>query len=162
MPIQGLTFSIRRATERDAPGILACLGAAFEPYREWYTPDAYLNTVLTPKALTVRLATMCIFVAESESGEIVGTLTCHLINGDEGHLRGMAVLPKWQGCGVAERLLRSAETELRDRKCARVTLDTSEPLKRATRFYVKNGYSPSGRVRDSFGMLLFEYVKPLH
>lgn len=104
---------------------------------------------------------MCLFVAEAERGEIVGTLACHVINGDEGHLRGMAILPGWQGRGVAARLLRSAEFELQDRKCVRVTLYTSEPLKRATRFYLKNGYSRSGRVKDSFGMPLFEYVKPL-
>ena len=67
----------------------------------------------------------------------------------------MAVLLGWQGRGVAARLLRSAESELQDRQCVRVTLHTSEPLKRATRFYLKNGYSPSGRVKDSSGMPLF-------
>ena len=148
-------LSIRKATERDAPAILACLRAAFEPYRASYTPAAYLATVLTPQTLAARLATMCLFVAETDRGETVGTLACHVINADEGHLRGMAVLLGWQGRGVAARLLRSAESELQDRQCVRVTLHTSEPLKRATRFYLKNGYSPSGRVKDSSGMPLF-------
>ena len=51
-------LSIRKATERDAPAILACLRAAFEPYRASYTPAAYLATVLTPQTLAARLATM--------------------------------------------------------------------------------------------------------
>ena len=37
----------------------------------------------------------------------------------------------------------------------------SAPLQRAIRFYERNGYRPSGRVADFFGMPLFEYVKPL-
>lgn len=79
----------------------------------------------------------------------------------EGHLRGMAVLPEWQGGGVAEALLRAAEAELVSRNCACITLDTTEPLQRATRFYEKHGYRRSGRVSDFFGMRLHEYVKYL-
>ena len=43
----------------------------------------------------------------------------------------------------------------------RVTLDTTEPLQKAMRFYTKHGYAPSGRVADFFGMPLHEYVKPI-
>jgi hypothetical protein len=45
--------------------------------------------------------------------------------------------------------------------CARLTLDTTEPLKRATRFYERNDFRPSGVVSDFFGMPLFEYIKDL-
>jgi hypothetical protein len=40
-----------------------------------------------------------------------------------------------------------------------VTLDTTEPLKKAIRFYLRHGYKPSGIVKDFFGMPLFEYEK---
>jgi GNAT superfamily N-acetyltransferase len=73
----------------------------------------------------------------------------------------MAVLPTWQGAGVAALLLDAAERELRDQRCSLVALDTTEPLRRATRFYEKHGYRASGRVSDFFGMPLFEYVKDL-
>jgi putative acetyltransferase len=73
----------------------------------------------------------------------------------------MAVLPEWQGSGVARALLHAAETELRKNQCERVTLDTTEPLQRAVRFYEKHGFRPSGRVSDFFGMPLYEYVKLL-
>jgi N-acetylglutamate synthase-like GNAT family acetyltransferase len=43
----------------------------------------------------------CACSSQKLTGEIVGTLACHVINADEGHFRGMAVLPGWQGRGVA-------------------------------------------------------------
>ncbi len=104
---------------------------------------------------------MCIFLATDESGNIVGTIACAVLNADEGHLRGMAVLPEWQGRGIAERLLQAAEAELAGRKCSRIILDTTEPLLRAARFYEKHGYQRSDRITDFFGMPLHEYVKRL-
>jgi GNAT superfamily N-acetyltransferase len=77
------------------------------------------------------------------------------------HLRGMAVLPEWHGRGIAEELLQCAEAELDDRGCSQVSLDTTEPLQRAMRFYERHGYLASGRTTDFFGMPLHEYVKDL-
>jgi GNAT superfamily N-acetyltransferase len=79
----------------------------------------------------------------------------------EGHLRGMAVLPGWQGTGVADRLLAEIEAHLKRQGCTRITLDTTEPLERAMRFYERHGYSRSGRISDFFGMRLLEYHKYL-
>src|SRR5512146_344035 len=152
-------FRVRRAHAEDGGGILACLAAAFAPYRDEYTPGGFTDTVLTSDAAQTRLREMCLFVAEVDA-QIVGTIGCQA-SGEEGHLRGMAVLPSWQGTGVAAALLHTAERELQHRQCRRVTLDTTDPLQRATRFYGKHGYRPSGRVRDFFGMALYEYVKPL-
>ena len=73
----------------------------------------------------------------------------------------MAVLPGWQGRGVAEALLLAAESELASRKCVCITLDTTEPLARAMHFYEKHGYRRSGKVTDFFGMRLHEYRKTL-
>jgi len=100
---------------------------------------------------------MCVFVAVSE-GNVVGTVACAAC-GEEGHLRGMAVLPDWQGSGVASALLQAAEAEIRNQRCKRVTLDTTEPLARAMRFYARHGFTRSGRVSDFFGMPLHEWVK---
>ncbi len=104
---------------------------------------------------------MSIFVAISAAREIVGTIACHTVSPDEGHLRGMAVRPEWQGTGLAAALLHAAETELRNNPCKRITLDTTDPLRRAVRFYEKRGFIKSGRESDLFGMRLYEYVKPL-
>jgi len=73
----------------------------------------------------------------------------------------MGVVPACQGRGVAGQLLEAVEAELRAQGCSIATLDTTEPLRRAVRFYERNGYRASGRVTAFFGMPLFEYVKRL-
>jgi ribosomal protein S18 acetylase RimI-like enzyme len=151
--------SIRRATSEDIAGILECLHVAFVPYRADYTEAAFADTVLTRPTLVQRLAAMAVFVASTEGGEIVGTIAGQMRDGQEGHIRGMAVHPDWQGCGVAQQLLDAVQSELRDSNCSRISLDTVAPLRRAIHFYQRNGYRPSGQVTDFFGMPLFEYVK---
>ena len=153
--------TIRRATARDAEGILRCLRLAFEPYRRSYTEAAFADTVLTPETIADRLRIAKVFVAVSKGQEVVGTIGCQVVSAEEGHLRGMAVVPEWQGSGIAERLLLCAERELRDAGCSRIRLDTTEPLKRAMWFYEKQGFRASGKVTDFFGMPLYEYVKEL-
>lgn len=145
----------------DGPGILACLRVAFEPYRNRYTPEAFADTVLTEVSLEARRAAMTILIAVAPAGAIVGTIAC-TATGGEGHLRGMAVLPDNQGSGIAAALLDATEKELAAGGCSHVTLDTTEPLVRAMRFYQSHGYRPSGRITDFFGMRLHEYVKNVH
>ena len=152
-------YQVRKASVEDSTGILVCLHTAFEPYRAQYAPLAFADTVLDFETIERRMREMCVLVAVS--GErIIGTIGC-AVNGTEGHLRGMAVLPESQGAGVAAVLLRAAENYLRNNGCTLVTLDTTAPLKRATHFYERHGFAASGRVSDFFGMPLFEYSKTL-
>jgi GNAT superfamily N-acetyltransferase len=157
--IGGFLVSVRNATSADAGGILACLSAAFEAYRDRYTPAAFVDTILSPETITERLRKMTVFVATEESGEIVGTIACSLVSPEEGHIRGMAALPASQGSSVAARLLTHVESYFRERNCKRISLDTTAPLQRAIRFYERCGFVHSGQVRDFFGMPLNEYVK---
>jgi N-acetylglutamate synthase-like GNAT family acetyltransferase len=154
-------FTIRAAEPGDGKGILECLALAFAPYQQAYTPDAFLDTVLTPKTVLERMAQMSIFVATNESGKVVGTIACKVMENGRGHLRGMAVSPEFQGSGLSGRLLNTAEEELRRSGCKRITLNTTEPLKRATRFYQKYGFQPTGKIGSFFGMSLFEYSKSI-
>ena len=168
--MQSAEFLIRKANPIDGPGILECLRSAFEPFRAEYTAEAFEDTILTPHSLTQRFSAMQIYVAEAAhscvvgetaGGRIVGTIACSVDNAEEGHLRGMAVDPAWQGSGVASALLRAAEALLAERGCLRVTLDTTQVLSRAKRFYERNGYRLSGIVTDFFGMPLYEFFKNL-
>ena len=152
-------FTIRRATNDDSAGILECLASAFTPFRESYTPEGFLDTVLSSETLQQRLRDMDIFVAVRTNGSVIGTIACKVEHAGEGHLRGMAVSPESQGSRVAAELLARAEQELRNARCSTITLDTTEPLKRALRFYEKHGFQPTGRVGDFFGMPLFKYRK---
>lgn len=156
-----MQVSVRRACVEDSEGIARCLGVAFEPYRARYTVGAFADTVLTPERVQERIAAMSVFVAVDESGEVVGTIGCYVVGNDEGHIRGMAVDPRYQGGGIAGQLLQAVEGELRGRGCTWVSLDTTAPLERAVRFYERNGFRASRKVVDFFGMPLFEYVKVL-
>jgi ribosomal protein S18 acetylase RimI-like enzyme len=154
-------ISIRKAGPVDADGVLDCLRLAFEPYRDSYTPAAFQDTVLSADAVARRFTEMSVLVATSEDGHIAGTIGYKVIDGREGHIRGMAVLPAHLGSGVAKRLLEAVETDLRQAGCSLVSLDTTEPLQRAARFYERNGFRFSGIVRDFFGMRLLELTKRL-
>ncbi len=155
-----ISITVRLAREEDAESVSACLGSAFEPFRSQYTGEAFEDTVLTPEAVRVRMRHMTVYVANVADGAVVATIAT-AFEGKEGHLRGMAVLPAWQGRFIAEHLLRAVEDDLVAAGCERVTLDTTLPLQRALRFYERNGFVPSGRVTDFFGMRLYEYAKIL-
>ncbi len=151
---------IREAQIEEAEAISACLNSAFEPFRSQYTAEAFDDTVPSPEAIRERMVHMKVYVAITSEGEIVGTIASGM-RGEEGHLRGMAIRPPWQGRGIAEQLLGTAENDLLAAGCKRVTLDTTAPLERAMRFYRRNGLVPTGGVTDFFGMPLYEYAKPL-
>jgi GNAT superfamily N-acetyltransferase len=153
--------SVRRATAQDAGGVLACLSAAFVEYRDDYTSGAYADSVPTTESIKKRLQKMTVFVATRESGEIVGTTACSIVDAEEGHLRGMAVFPAWRGTGIAARLLAQAESYFREGNCKRISLDTTAPLATAIRLYKRFGFLPSGKIQDFFGMPLMEYVKTI-
>ncbi len=152
-------FTIREAGSGDAAGILECLSEAFAAYRSLYSAGAYADTVLTADTLKQRMGEMTVLAAIAPDGSAIGTIALNGEPGGEGHLRGMAVRAAWHGHGVAARLLEEAEARLRMRGCRRVTLDTTEPLRRAIAFYRKHGYEPTGRAQDFFGMRLLEYAK---
>ncbi len=151
------SFAIRWAGMEDAAGIQHCLAAAFEKYCALYTPGAFADTVPDLPGIERRLREMRLWVAIS-NGEAIGTLGAEL-RGEEGHLRGMAVAPAWHGRGVSAALLEAAEAELRRQGCRYATLDTTQPLHRARRFYRNHGYTVSGRRADYFGMELIEFKK---
>ena len=160
-PDNNIRVSIRRAEFCDAEAIATCLASAFEPYRAAYTPGGFQDTVLDAKGVKERMAEMTILVAECETLGIVGTISFGHAASGEGHLRGMAVTPATLGSGIGGRLLVAAESALGQLNCKRLTLDTTAPLKRAKRFYARNGYEPTGVIRDFYGMPLFEYAKNL-
>ncbi len=154
-------FAIHPASVEDAAAILHCLRAAFEPYRSQYSPQAWLDTVMTPDTLLHRLTSMTVLIAVSAQGNVVGTIGGAVVSASEGHLRGMAVPPEWHGRGIARRLLEAMEKHLLAKGCTRISLDTTEPLQRAMRFYEKNGFTRTGKIADFFGMPLIEYAKSL-
>ncbi len=160
--MSGRRYAIRNASESDIPALLRCLRAAFEPFRTRYTREAFLDTVLTDRTARERLAKMTVLVAVDDSADVVGTIAWARESNTTGHLRGMALDPQWQGTGAAQALLDEALSSLVESGCHHVTLDTTLPLRRAVRFYEKNGFRKSGKVSDFYGMPLYEYRRDLN
>jgi GNAT superfamily N-acetyltransferase len=156
-----VSYHIRKAASQDARDILECLKAAFAPFQSSYTAEAYLDTVLTEAALKDRMSAMSVLVAVDGEGSVIGTLAFGDLGNGEGHLRGMAVIPVWQGRGVADKLLETACAQLEALGCTVITLDTTAPLARARRFYERQGFHPTVKTKDFFGMLLTEHAKVL-
>jgi len=145
----------------DAEAVLRCLHTAFAPYRQQYTTDGYQGTVLDAETIHHRLSAMSVLVTVTPDADVVGTLSTYLVHANTGHLRGMAVIPAFQGRGVARGLIAAAEQQLYAEGCRRVTLNTTAALQRAMRLYESLGYRRTGHVGEFFGMPLFEYAKEL-
>ena len=93
---------IQPAVEADGHAVLACLAQAFAPYRQYYSAEAFLNTTLCLETLKYRMKNMLVLVAVNQSdGLIVGTVAYNVVNPEEGHLRGMAVLADWHCLATA-------------------------------------------------------------
>lgn len=149
------------ASLRDREAVMRCLHQAFEPFRHHYPPAGYEDTTLSERNIEQRFATMTVLVAEDIHGDIVGTIAwCKEPNGD-GHIRGMAVLPEAQGSNAATALLKAAEDAMRRAGCKVATLDTTEPLTRARRFYEKHGFCEHPERGDFYGMSMIHYSKSL-
>ena len=155
-----MNAAIRAATEDDERAVLECLRLAFEPFRSFYSAEGFADTTLTPETYRRRLQQSTIYVAEIDE-RVVGTIACSRLSQEEGHLRGMAVLPTMHGRGIAQQLLDTAENTIRGWGCARVTLDTTKPLQRAIHFYEANGYRATDKVEDFYGLPLYEFAKRL-
>ena len=138
--------------------------SAFEKYRDFYSAEGFADTVLSVQDLLRRMREMTVLVAETEQGTIVGTAAWRMIDTWEAHIRGMAVLPEWQGSdpGIAGMLLRQIEFEATESGCDTLTLETTTVLKRAKKFYRKNGFTPTWRLRNFYGVPSHEYVKHLY
>lgn len=67
-----------------------------------------------------------------------------------GHLFGMAVVPDFQGTGVAGKLLAEIEYCLHSQGCRQITLDTTEPLTAAMKFYERHGYGGQAKSLGNF------------
>ncbi len=151
---------IRLATERDINGVLQVLLNAFSAYEDQYPPEAYRNTVLDRAMLTARLKQMMVLIVE-DGGRVLGTVSVGRSAPGEVEVRGMGVHPNQLGSGVATILMSGAEAQARAWSCTRITLDTTEVLQRAQRFYERCGYTRTGKVTDFFGIAVHEFEKVL-
>jgi GNAT superfamily N-acetyltransferase len=155
-------YVIRQATMDDASAIQKVLLAAFEQYKDYYNQEAFFDTVLKNEKVRERLNNMKVYVAVDKTGKITATIGWQKIRDEEGHIRGMAVHPKRQGMNSpAKKLLTHVEAEAKSEGCKIMTLDTTQVLLRAHKFYKKNGYKETGKKTYWFGHIIYEFAKEL-
>jgi N-acetylglutamate synthase-like GNAT family acetyltransferase len=155
-------FIIRQARTNDAKGIHEVILAAFEEYRHFYTPEGFTDTVMSEEATKERMKEMILYVAINKNRMVIGTIGWQKVSEEEGHIRGMAVLPERQGKNSpATALLQVVENDARSKACKYLTLDTTAPLKRAQNFYKKHGFKETSKTGDFFGLIIYEYAKKL-
>ncbi len=155
-------FTIRLATIKDAKAVHEVLLAAFGEYRSFYSPEGFADTVLSEEKAKDRIKETKVYVAVNQHGKIIGTIGWQKLSENEGHIRGMGVVPSQQGRdSPATSLLRQVERDTQLESCKILTLDTTEILKRAQNFYEKNGYKRTGKTGDFFGSIIYEFAKIL-
>ncbi|MFX0033062.1 MAG: GNAT family N-acetyltransferase [Candidatus Hodarchaeota archaeon] len=155
-------FFIRRAKIDDAKAIHKVLLAAFEEFSHYYSPEGFNDTVISEETAKDRIKEMNVYIAANENGELIGTISWQKVNQSEAHIRGMGVIPSWQGKNSpAKSLLQHVELDARKEGCIIISLDTTKVLKKAQRFYEKNGYKKTGKTGDFFGSKIYEFIKQL-
>ena len=155
-------FKIRLAEYQDAKEIHEVILSAFDEYRHYYTPEGFADTVMSEETTIERTKEMSLYVAVDQEGLIIGTIGWQKVSTDEGHIRGMAVIPKRQGkTSPAATLLKTVEDDARSKGCNILTLDTTKVLKRAQNFYKKHGFKKTGKTGDFFGSIIYEYAKKI-
>ena len=155
-------YKIRQAEFKDAKSIHKVILAAFEEYRHYYTPEGFADTVMSEQVAIKRMKEMTLYVAIEQNENVIGTIGWQKVSEKEGHIRGMAMHPNWQGKNSpATSLLQIVENDARSEGCTFLTLDTTEVLKRAQNFYKKHGFKETGKTGDFFGSIIYEYVKKI-
>jgi GNAT superfamily N-acetyltransferase len=76
---------------------------------------------------------------------IVGTFGIECHTSDTTELRRMYIDAGWRGCGLAQRMLRTAEAMARELGFSRMIVSTADVQRAAFRFYTKSGFK---RVRS--------------
>lgn len=87
-----------------------------------------------------------------DDGELLGYINFFHIF-DEANLQRIAVFEKYEGMGVAKRLLKHAEEYLKKKVITKVYLEVSEKNAHAIEFYKKNGYKETNRRKNYYSDL---------
>jgi ribosomal-protein-alanine N-acetyltransferase len=102
------------------------------------------------------------FVAQDESGNIVGFIMTSMESRKTGSIITIDVMSDWRGKGAGKKLMTLAEDELKARGAKRMILQTSVDNAVAIGFYEKLGYQMKKRIKDyySAGKDAFLFEKP--
>jgi ribosomal protein S18 acetylase RimI-like enzyme len=156
-----MIIRLRKAVLRDAQKIHELLSAAFEPYRQYYTEEAYNATVLSPQRIERRIhdrrrETWILLSNERCAGTVSLKLDEKRV-----YIQSMAVAPAHQGRGIGKSILEEIEKRGRELQCKELVLESFAPLTKAVTLYERYGFKSTGEKRQYYGIVIFEMVKKL-
>ena len=153
---------IRQAQYQDIEDVRGVLSRSFEPYRSYYTKEAFKATVLPSVEIKKRINDLEVEVLVAvHNGEIVGTASVRVDKEGNLHIRSMAVKPRCQGKGIGWQILEKIRHLGIEKDCEAISLNCYEPLIDARRLYKKFGFKEGGRKERYHGIEIFEMKKSL-
>lgn len=152
---------IRRAVEADAARIANVLRQSFQEFEALYTSEGFAATTPDPAQVSQRLQEGPAWIAFWDE-RVAGTASA-VLKGEKGlYVRGVAVVPSVRGHGIAEALMKNAESFAQENRCRRMFLTTTPFLTSAIRLYERLGFArvPNGAA-NLFGTPLLKMEKNL-
>jgi GNAT superfamily N-acetyltransferase len=166
-------MDLRPATPDDAPEIVQSAAEGFDGYRAW-APDGWVPPRMTPatlEAVRSRLGGSAWYLIAREGAETAGHVALDSSTREEPaalapgeiYLAQLFVRSRWQGTGLARRLMGAAIAEAIAREYLALRLWTPAGAARARRFYEREGWRTTGRThereRSPTGLATVEYTR---
>jgi ribosomal protein S18 acetylase RimI-like enzyme len=154
---------IRKAQGNEIQEIHKVLLESFKPYKKYYTEEAYKATVISPGEIEKRLRNKNTEVLVAiYNNKIVGTASIKIKGKRELYISSMAVIPSLQGKGIGWRILEEINRLAKQKYCRIISLESSEPLKKAVNVYEKFKFRRTGKKRRYHGIIIFEMTKEIN
>lgn len=129
---------IRRASPTDAPGIIACITAAYAPVQ-----DRGVSLPPVAEGVPEDIRAGLVWVSE-DAGQIRGILVAGQ-NGEAFHVMNLAVQPDAGGRGVGRALLDHAEHVAKELGCRLMRLATHRDMPENVALYTHLGWQVDGQ-----------------
>jgi putative acetyltransferase len=134
-----MAHSIRAVTKGDVPGVVELVREVLAEFGITFGVGAETDTQLLGLPASYEAEGGAFFVAE-DGGVITGTAGVVVVEPGVFELRKMYLRPSTRGHGVGQALFDRCLGFVRAEHAKRLTLDTTEQMTAAIRFYEKNGF----------------------
>ena len=147
-----MKYMIRVLTEKDNPVIEKIIRDCLTEYGAAHEGTAWADPMLGRFSEVYARKGDCYWVAEDESGKVVGGVGIGCMDGTDGvcELQKMYCIPEARGTGIAAKLLETA-VAFAAQRYKRVYLETLDNMLPAQRFYEKHGFVRTDEVIGNTG-----------
>ncbi|MDL2237164.1 GNAT family N-acetyltransferase [Christensenellaceae bacterium OttesenSCG-928-K19] len=142
-------IELKKATEQDAPDVLAITQKAFALYaKEVRKREKIAALYETLDDVLFDIRNKYVYIAKID-GETVGSVRFHVMRNNIAYLSRFSMLPDVQNLGIGGLLLEKVKLECVALGVRAITLHTASKMRSTVAFYLKNGYYIHSISRDS-------------